>query len=193
MLGFSPLAAVPLAAAGIDKSLLILNATEAKDVAAVSINIVTNATLAATEARDTASFSTVAYDFGAYLSATEAKDAASMAVIASNGVALAATEAKDTANINVQNFATVYFSVSELPDIASFRISNQFIVLNASEFSDIAALAITMSGSLSISASEAPDTYSQAAYILWLNPSEPDDPSIWVPKNDPAPYLTTVI
>ena len=150
MLGFTPVAAAPLASAGTGGITVILSATEAKDIASFIAD-------------------------GGY------------------AVYLAAVEAKDTAAINFDSNAYFYFQPTEALDTAAFVIHNINIELIASEASDTAYLTAVMTGTVSMAAIEALDGYSQNAYILWLEPTQPDDPSIWVPKNDPTPYLTTVI
>lgn len=150
MLGFTPIAAVPLASAGTGGITVILSATEAKDIASFIAD-------------------------GGY------------------NVYLAAVEAPDTAAINADVYAYCYVEATDAPDTAAFVIQNINIDLTAIEASDIAALTAGVFSVVAMSAVEAPDSYSQNAYILWLTPTQPDDPSIWVPKNDPTPYLTTVI
>lgn len=193
MLGFSPLAAAPLASAGVGTLLASLAATEAKDTASVSASITASASFAVTEAQDTASFIAATGDVVAYLAATETQDTASFAAIASNGMVLAATEAADTVAINIGIVAGAYLYATEAPDVAAFTANNQNIYFNLTEAPDVAAFNIAMTGTMAMAATETPDSYSQNAYILWLTPTQPDDPTIWVPKNDPAPYLTTVI
>lgn len=126
------------------------------------------------------------------LAATEAVDTAAFVAWNTNA-ALAATEAKDTAEMNAINFAIVYLETTEAPDLASFSASNINVSFDLTEAPDVAAFNFAVTATMSMAATETPDSYSQNAYILWLTPDEPDDPSIWVPKNDPAPYLTTVI
>lgn len=150
MLGLSPIGALPLAQGAIITAPQLV--------------------LAATEAKDVASFTTS--DFNLYL---------------------AATEAKDTAASTVFVFAVADLNVTEQSDIATFNVSNLNAALNATEATDTAVFSLSIRSTLSMAAVETPDGYSQKAYILWLTPDQPDDPSIWVPKNDPAPYLTTVI
>lgn len=150
MLGFTPIAAVPLASAGTGGITVILSATEAKDIASFIAD-------------------------GGY------------------NVYLAAVEATDTASINAGVTSYSYLFATDNLDTASFVIENINIDLAATEASDIAALTAGVFSVVAISAVEAPDSYSQNAYILWLTPTQPDDPTIWVPKNDPTPYLTTVI
>lgn len=193
MLGFSPLAAAPLASAGVGTLLASLAATEAKDTASVAVSITSSASFAVTEAQDVASFIAATGDVLAYLAATEAKDTASFAGIVSTGMVLAATEAADTlsANLSIDGFA--YILATEAPDIAAFTANNQNIYFNLTEAPDIAAFNIAMTGTMAMAATETPDSYAQNAYILWLTPTQPDDPGIWIPKNDPTPYLTTVI
>lgn len=193
MLGFSPLAAAPLASAGVGTLLASLAATEAQDTASVAVSITGSASFAVTEAQDTASFIAATGDVLAYLAATEAKDTASFAGIVSTGMVLAATEAADTlsANLSIDGFA--YILATEAPDIAAFTANNQNIYFNLTEAPDIAAFNIAMTGTMAMAATETPDSYAQNAYILWLTPTQPDDPGIWIPKNDPTPYLTTVI
>lgn len=193
MLGFSPLAAAPLASAGVGTLLASLAATEAKDTASVAVSITGSASLAATEAQDTASFVVAKGDFVLYLAATEAQDTASFGVIASNGMVLAATEAADSVAINIGIIANAYLYGTEALDTAAFAVNNQNIYFNVTEAPDIAVFNIAMTGTMAMAATETPDSYAQNAYILWLTPTQPDDPTIWVPKNDPAPYLTTVI
>ena len=193
MLGFSPLAAAPLASAGVGTLLASLAATEAQDTASVSVSITASASFAVTEAQDVANFVAATGDVLAYLAATEAKDTASFAGIVSTGMVLAATEAADTlsANLSIDGFA--YILATEAPDIAAFTANNQNIYFNLTEVPDIAAFNIAMTGTMAMAATETPDSYAQNAYILWLTPTQPDDPGIWIPKNDPTPYLTTVI
>lgn len=193
MLGFSPLAAAPLASAGVGTLLASLAATEAQDTASVSVSITASASFAVTEAQDVANFVAAAGDVVAYLAATEAQDTASFAAICSNGMVLAATEAADTASaiISIESYA--YILTTEAPDIAAFTANNQNIYFNLTEAPDIAAFNIAMTGTMAMAVTETPDSYAQNAYILWLTPTQPDDPGIWIPKNDPTPYLTTVI
>lgn len=127
------------------------------------------------------------------LSATEAKDIASFIADGGYAVYLAAVEATDTAAINADVVAGVYIYATDSQDTAAFVIENINIDLAATEAQDIASLDAGIYSVIAINAVEAPDSYSQNAYILWLTPTQPDDPTIWVPKNDPAPYLTTVI
>ena len=96
-------------------------------------------------------------------------------------------------NFDTQIVCFVYLQATEATDTASFTANNQNIYFSLTESPDIAAFNIAMTGTMAMAATEAPDSYSQNAYILWLTPTQPDDPSIWVPKNDPTPYLTTVI
>ena len=150
MLGFTPIAAAPLASAGTGGITVILSATEAKDIASFIAD-------------------------GGY------------------AVYLAAVEATDTAAINADIVAGVYLYATDSQDTAVFVIENINIDLAATEASDIAALTAGVFSVVAMSAVEAQDSYSQNAFILWLTPTQPDDPTIWVPKNDPTPYLTTVI
>jgi hypothetical protein len=126
------------------------------------------------------------------LLATENPDVA--AFVANNqNVYFAVTEATDVAAFEVNSYAFIYLETTEEPDTAAFVVWNTNVELAATEAPDIAAFVASMTGTVSMAAIEAPDGYSQNAYILWLTPTQPDDPTIWVPKNDPAPYLTTVI
>lgn len=193
MLGFSPLASASLASTGAGTLLAALAATEAKDTASVAVSITSSASFAVTEAQDTASFIAATGDVLAYLAATEAKDTASFAGIVSTGMVLAATEAADSVAINIDIVAGAYLYATEALDTAAFAVNNQNIYFNLTETPDVAAFNIAMTGTMAMAATETPDSYSQNAYILWLTPTQPDDPTIWVPKNDPAPYLTTVI
>lgn len=128
----------------------------------------------------------------AYISATDAKDVASFT--ASNfNIALAATDAPDTVAVSLNLYAFVYLLTSEMPDTAAFDISVLNIALDATEATDTATFDLSISSIISMAAVETPDNYSQNAYILWLTPDQPDGPTIWVPNNDPTPYLTTVI
>jgi len=193
MLGFSPLAKAPLAGAAPGTLLAALAATEAQDTAAVNVAITSTLSLASTEAKDVAAFVMAAGDVVAYLAATEAQDTASFAGIVSTGLILAATEAPDVVALNALIVAGAYLNTTEALDTASFALNNQNIYFNVTEAPDVAAFAINMSGTMAMAVTETPDSYAQKAYILWLEPDQPDDPTIWVPKNDPAPYLTTVI
>lgn len=150
MLGFTPIAAVPLASAG-----------------AVSVTVILNA--------------------------TEAKDIASFVVDAGYNVYLSAIETTDTASFNLVGNASVQLIAIEQQDTASFIVNNFNINLAATEAQDVVVLDAGIYAVVAMSAVEAPDSYSQNAYILWLTPTQPDDPTIWVPNNDPTPYLTTVI
>lgn len=170
MLGFSPIAAMPIASGGGVSFLAALAATEAADVAAFAANN-QNVYLNAIEAPDTTAFN------------FEIRGTASFSV----------SEAPDVFEGYVAFASAVYFDVSEAPDVASGIIWNTNAELIASEAPDISALVASMTGTVSMAAVETPDGYSQNAYILWLTPTQPDDPTIWVPKNDPTPYLTTVI
>lgn len=127
------------------------------------------------------------------LAATEAKDVVAIVVDGSAALYLAATEAQDVAAFAAELLTFASLDGLEYPDIASFVVQNINVDIQAVEAKDVAAIVAAVSGTMSLGATEAPDTYSQKAYILWLTPTQPDDPSIWVPKNDPAPYLTTVI
>lgn len=127
------------------------------------------------------------------LAATDAQDTVAIILDGSAALYLAATEAQDVAVFDVAALTLAALAATEASDAASVVIYNTEIVLAAAEAIDTAAVVIEINGSLVMAATETPDSYSQNAYILWLEPTEPDDPSIWVPKNDPAPYLTTVI
>jgi len=127
------------------------------------------------------------------LAATEAKDTALFNLGIDVYITLAATEALDTAAITADIIAGAYLYATDNPDTAAFVIQNINIELVANEAPDTAYLLATMTGTVAMAATETPDSYAQKAYILWLEPDQPDDPTIWVPKNDPAPYLTTVI
>ena len=100
---------------------------------------------------------------------------------------------------------------------ASVSVFVGYVNLNATEAQDTASFSALITAALSLAATEAPDNYAQNAYVLWLTPTQPDDPtiwvandlpndpsiwvaqdnpndpSIWVPKNDPAPYNNTII
>jgi|688.fasta_scaffold1220260_1 hypothetical protein len=127
------------------------------------------------------------------LAATDAQDVAVFHVDGSAALYLLATEVPDVAAFASEILAFAALDGLEYPDIASFVVQNINLELVAVEAPDVAAFAAAISGAMALAATEAPDAYSQSAYILWLTPDQPDDPSIWVPKNDPAPYLTTVI
>lgn len=192
MLGFTSLAATPLAA----NSATLLSAlasTEAADFVAVDVSITATIEFAVTEAQDTASFIAVGGDIAVYLAATEAQDTASILVTFVTEMNLAVTDAPDVAaaTVNIEGYG--YLEATEATDTASFTANNQNIYFDLTEAPDVAAFAINMSGTMAMAATETPDSYAQNAYILWLEPDQPDDPTIWVPKNDPAPYLTTVI
>ena len=126
------------------------------------------------------------------IAATDARDTASFVAWNTN-VVLAATDAPDTAAAAIDLFGFFYIKATDAVDTASFNISNYNLALIATEASDTAVFNASISSTLSMAATETPDSYSQKAYILWLTPDQPDDPTIWVPKNDPTPYLTTVI
>jgi hypothetical protein len=170
MLGFSPIAAMPIASGGGVSFLASLAAAEAPDVAAFAAN-----------------------NQNVYFALTEAADVTNFNIEIRGTVALAATEAPDTFEGYIY-FANIgYLEASEASDTASFVIWNTNASFALTEAPDTAAFNTVMTGSVLIAATEAPDNYSQNAYILWLTPDQPDDPTIWVPKNDPTPYLTTVI
>ena len=126
------------------------------------------------------------------LLATENPDVAAFAANNQN-VYFAVTEAPDVAAFVTELGAFVYLEATEAPDTAAIVVWNTNVELAATEAPDIAAFVASMTGTVSMAAIETPDGYSQNAYILWLTPTQPDDPTIWVPKNDPTPYLTTVI
>ena len=126
------------------------------------------------------------------LLATENPDVAAFAANNQN-VYFAVTEAPDVAACVTELGAFVYLEATEAPDTAAIVVWNTNVELAATEAPDIAAFVASMTGTVSMAAIETPDGYSQNAYILWLTPTQPDDPTIWVPKNDPTPYLTTVI
>lgn len=126
------------------------------------------------------------------LAATENPDVAAFALNNQN-VYFAVTEAPDVASFAIELSAFVYVQATEAPDTAAFVVWNTNVELAASEAPDLAAFVASMTGTVSMAAIETPDGYSQNVYILWLTPTQPDDPTIWVPDNDPTPYLTTVI
>jgi hypothetical protein len=128
-----------------------------------------------------------------YLEATEAKDTPAISVNITATASMAVTDAPDVVDFLVGVATVIYLDTTEAPDTASFDIQNINLYLAGVEATDIAAISCEMSGTIVIAATEAPDVYSQSAYVLWTTPDDPDDPSIWVPHNDPAPYLTTVI
>ena len=193
MLGFSPVAVAPLASTGVGTLIAALAAIEAQDNAGFSASITSTLSFALNEAPDVVAFTAVTGDIVTYLAATEAQDTASFAGIVSTGMVLAATEAPDVVAINVDMISGAYLYATEAPDVVAFAVNNQNIYFDLTEAPDVAAFAINMSGTMAMAATETPDSYAQNAYILWLEPDQPDDPTIWVPKNDPAPYLTTVI
>jgi len=79
-----------------------LAATEAQDTAAISASVGLVAVFAATEAKDTAAVNATVANFVATLAATEAKDVAAIAAtVGGLTVVLAATEAKDVAAIAI--------------------------------------------------------------------------------------------
>lgn len=126
-------------------------------------------------------------------SSTNAGNNTGWNILSGLGCSLAATDAPDTASINIGIYCYIYLQSTEAPDTAAFNVSNLNAALNATEATDTAAFSLSIRSTLSMAAVETPDGYSQNAYILWLTPDQPDDPTIWVPKNDPTPYLTTVI
>ena len=128
-----------------------------------------------------------------YLASTEPADATAFVIEVSGTASLAATDAVDVSDTIVGVASFVNLDAIEFADIAASVVQNINIYLDGREATDVAAIACSMTGMLSVSATETPDAYAQDGYILWLEPDEPDDPSIWVPKNDPAQYLTTVI
>lgn len=128
-----------------------------------------------------------------YLAATEANDVAAVAVNITATASFALIDAPDTADMIVGCATNCYFDLTEAPDTAHLVIDNVNAYLAGIEAADVAVIHCEMSGTLYIAATEAPDVYAQSAYILWVEPDQPDDPSIWVPKNDPSPYLPTVI
>lgn len=127
------------------------------------------------------------------LAATDAKDVSAFLIDGSAALYLAASEAQDIAALAAEIVGIASLDGLEYPDIASFVVQNINIDIQAVDARDVAAIIAAVSGTAALASTEAPDTYSQSAYILWLTPTQPDDPSIWVPKNDPAQYLTTVI
>lgn len=128
-----------------------------------------------------------------YLASTEPADATAFVIEVSGTASLAATDAVDVSDTMVGVATICYLDATEPTDIAASVIQNINIYLAGIEATDIASISCSMSATLSAAATETPDAYAQDGYILWLEPDEPDDPSIWVPKNDPAQYLTTVI
>lgn len=126
------------------------------------------------------------------LLATENPDVAAFTANNQN-VYFAVTEAPDVAAFVANSYGFIYLETTEAPDTAAFVLWNTNVELAAAEAPDIAAFVANMTGTISMAAIETPDGYSQNAYILWLTPTQPDDPTIWVPDNDPTPYLTTVI
>lgn len=126
------------------------------------------------------------------LLATENPDVAAFTANNQN-VYFAVTEAPDVAAFVASNYSYLYLEATEAQDTAAIVVWNTNVEIAATEAPDIAAFVANMTGTVSIAAIETPDGYSQNAYILWLTPTQPDDPTIWVPDNDPTPYLTTVI
>lgn len=126
------------------------------------------------------------------LLATENPDVAAFSANNQN-VYFAVTEAPDVAAFAAEMNGYLYLQTTEQPDTAAFVVWNTNAQLAATEAPDVAAFVASMTGTVSMAAIETPDGYSQNAYILWLTPTQPDDPTIWVPDNDPTPYLTTVI
>lgn len=193
-LGSAPIGKEPASSAGTPKPFDGAIATGPLGSSPLAASILSSVnpslSLAATEAKDTASFA--ANGIAVNLAATEAKDVASFVAWNTNAV-LAATDAPDTAAAAIDLFGFFYVKATDAVDTASFNISNYNLALIATEASDTAVFNASISSTLSMAAIETPDSYAQNAYILWLTPTQPDDPTIWVPKNDPAPYLTTVI
>lgn len=126
-------------------------------------------------------------------SSTNAGNNTGWSILSGLGCSLAATDAPDTAAIEINNYSYLYLQTTDAVDTAAFNISNYNLILTATEATDTAVFNASISSTLSMAATETPDSYAQNAYILWLTPTQPDDPTIWVPKNDPTPYLTTVI
>lgn len=127
------------------------------------------------------------------LAATDARDTVAVLLDGSAALYVSATEARDTSDFQINAFWTSFLAASEAADSASFVVQNINVNIQLTDARDVAAFVSAVSGTAALASTEAPDTYSQSAYILWLTPTQPDDPSIWVPKNDPAQYLTTVI
>lgn len=124
MLGFDALAKLPIAAERI-ASKASLAATEAADTAAfnVSLNNTVSANFAVTEAADIASFGASAY----------------------HTAAIAATETADVASFSGSNFHTASFAMTEVQDVASFASSVFWSTsLSAVEAADLASFSATV-------------------------------------------------
>lgn len=148
MLGFSPLASAPIAAAGYVVRTSSLAVTEAQDTAAASVDITASASLTVTEAQDTASAS-AAITASLSLTAQEAVDTASGAVSAVTLANLLATEAQDTAS-------------------ATAQIDPAYADLAATEASDTAAITTAVVASADLAVTEAQDTASGSASAVTL-------------------------
>jgi hypothetical protein len=139
-------------------------ATEAADVAAVTMVTSRPMALAATEAPDVAAVS-MALAHTVALAATEGPDVAAMTMVTSRTMALAATEAADTAAMamTVQHMLTV--AATEGPDVAAMAMVRQaMLTMAATEDADVASFAMGVNGAnaLDIAATEAPDTAAMA-------------------------------
>lgn len=119
-----------------------LAATEAADTASFAADLIDGATLAATEAADTASFS-ASILVSAALAATEAADTADFTVTETIPATLAATEAADTAAFTASLSVEAALAATEAPDTAAFSVSvRNPAVLAASERADRAQFLI---------------------------------------------------
>lgn len=144
---------------GVTSNGVALAATEAADVAAVSITAQTGTSLAATEAADSALFNVSGATVATSLAATEAADTAAVAITAKTGTSLAATEAADTAALTASAQTRTTLAATEGADTAAVSISAKTAVsLAATEATDIAAVAATAKTGLSLATTEAADT-----------------------------------
>lgn len=160
MLGFTPVASAPIAAAGAAGGTVYLLATEAADAASFSAAV------------DPALCS---------LAASEAPDSASIAVNVVASAALAVTEPLDTASGAVSALTIAAVVASETPDAAAFNA----VILNDISFAlteaqDTASAAVNVVASVTLLTSEAPDTASAIVYGLWG--VIPETPGVWTPQ-----------
>lgn len=169
MLGFSPLASAPIAAAGYVVRTSNFAVTEAADTTAASVNITASASLAATEASDTVAITT--------------------AIVAS--VALSTTEAQDATDVSVNSVTLANLAVTEALDVAAFLsviLSN--VRLQAVEAPDTASFNAGVFSSASLTVREAADGASGGMVVQWA--VIPDGPSIWTQQSNGVAYWMPV-
>lgn len=147
MLALFPIASAPIAAAGRVVTFASLAATEAEDTASVSASITASVALAVTEQQDTVAVTTE--------------------IVAS--AALSVTDQQDTATITTSAVTLASLAVTEAQDIVAFvsEIDPAILFLLAADQQDTASISTAIVASLALAATEAQDTTSTVVYVLW--------------------------